>query len=70
MIVCIRNPSRGDNITKGKIYESYGTESPHALDKKSYFIICDDAGVVRSYPATYFRRLDDIREEKINKILE
>lgn len=61
-------------LTSGKIYD--GELTPVSYDPQtlqpappSYVVICDD-GKMRKVDASFFITLEQLREEKLNKILD
>lgn len=54
------------DLTKGKIY--YATEYYEYSDGTSYCII-NDKGFKAAYSTKHFKTLDEIRDERIKKIL-
>lgn len=70
-VVCIDNninpnPAR-PNLTNGKPYKCIG-EASHSGG--FYIIIIDDSGKSQSYFKNRFKLLSDVREEKINLLLD
>lgn len=62
------------HLTPGKIYD--GELTPVVYDPQTlqpappcYIVICDD-GKSRKIDSHYFSKLDELREEKINQILD
>ena len=70
-IICISTKDpEGENfhdgyITIGKVYECSGKR----LAFGSRYLIVNDEGVRTSYPSHCFKPLSEIREEKLNLIL-
>jgi hypothetical protein len=64
-LVCI---SKGNdyNLTIGKIYDNYISEMKMVIN---HVYIIDDSGLDSYYPMVNFKLLDEVREERINIIL-
>ena len=60
------------NLTIGKSYEMLSDSSYEILTKKTDTLIKiqDDFGHIRFFPKHCFKSLDEIRDEKINLILD
>ena len=54
-----------NNLTNGKVYEVID----HNLSNY-YYILINDLGDMNSYPKFLFKRLDEVRSEKLNIILK
>lgn len=70
-VVCINNiANKNENytmcLTLGKIYDVI--EKERHYDFTAYKIL-DDKGYMRSYFSKYFKKISDIRNEKIDNIL-
>jgi hypothetical protein len=63
-VKCINN-NGFSNLTIGKIYEVFEID-----DDGYYYIIDDNKNEVWWYPKGYFKSLYEIRNEKIDKLLE
>ena len=65
-VKCINNKQGfwSTRIAIGKIYEVIGE------DERRYTIINEKGNIDWFYPKDWFRLLSDIRNEKINKLLE
>lgn len=76
VVVCINNEPDGFyseiNITPGK---SYITDDKTNIDDKypsisGYYFLRSNSGITGLYKKTYFRTLEEVREERLNKILD
>jgi hypothetical protein len=64
-LICINNNWNG--LSVGKIYQRVSDEES-ALGP-GYYHIYNDNGEPGVYPVDYFKRIDEIRDEKLNQIL-
>lgn len=70
-LICVDNRIKGNpedyyfNLTIGNSYEILGLSV-----KRSSFKVKDDFDHVRIFPKDCFKTLDEIRDEKINTILD
>ena len=67
-VVCVRK-WENHNLTIGKIYNVYDTMMNPRLEE--LYLVSDDCSDYkgRIYWSGLFRKLDDIREEKLNQVL-
>ena len=68
-------PKLQDTLTINKVYETVQDKiqfdnQTGRIDGRMYYTIIDDIGIQRHYPIDYFKSLADLREDKLNKILE
>ena len=62
-VVCIKNKCYF-NLTLGKLYDII------VLDIFDNYLLIDDKGFSSWYPKKYFKPLSEIRNEKIDKLLD
>lgn len=69
-VVCIKS-GKIRNLTERNIYEvvrvSKGTHLDSLIEYKN-FIVVNDAGIERSYSASRFITIDEMRELKLNEL--
>jgi hypothetical protein len=69
-VVCIKK-GLIKNLTEEKVYEvtkvRTGTHMDSHIDYKN-FVVINDAGIERSYSASRFITIEQMREVKLNKI--
>ena len=69
-VVCIKK-GLIKNLTEEKVYEVVkirtGTHMDSLIDYKN-FVVINDAGIERSYSASRFITIEQMRELKLNKI--
>jgi hypothetical protein len=70
-VICINNTEADTVLTVGKIYVVEREERNVFTDGDSYYYLKDNReDEVGGWLRSRFKKLDDIRDEKINSILE